>query len=241
MATSSWVICASSHARLRLFCFPHAGGGASLYRQWSELLPEGVDICPLYLPGRENRLSEPCFRRLAPLVEALAEALSPYMNVPFAFFGHSMGALISFELARYLRKKQRPGPQHLFVAAYRAPQLPDRYAPLHDLSDGKLIEMLSRFRGTPQAVLQHTELIKVFLPMLRADFELCETYIYLQEPPLSCPISVFGGEKDTLITTRELQAWNMQTRHTFKLNMLPGDHFFLNEQRELLLKSLSSE
>ena len=106
MPASSWVVCTKSHARLRLFCFPYAGGGASIYHPWSKRLSGDVEICPLYLPGRENRLREPCFKRLSSLVEELTDALTHFMDVPFAFFGHSMGALISFEVARRLRRSR---------------------------------------------------------------------------------------------------------------------------------------
>jgi medium-chain acyl-[acyl-carrier-protein] hydrolase len=161
------------------------------------------------------------------------------MDVPFAFFGHSMGALISFELARHLRRIHYPGPAQLFISAHRAPQLPDSNSPLHDLPDSALIDALSRLGGTPQAILQHTELMNVMLPILRADLTLCETYVYISEPPLDCPIAVFGGEQDSMVSTQELQEWRNQTRSAFTLHMLPGDHFFLHSRQNLLLGTLS--
>jgi medium-chain acyl-[acyl-carrier-protein] hydrolase len=163
------------------------------------------------------------------------------MDVSFAFFGHSMGALISFELARHLRRIHRQGPTRLFISAHRAPQLQDSNAPLHDLPEPALIDMLSRLGGTPKAILQHTELMKVMLPILRADLALCESYIYVSEPPLDCPISVFGGEQDSLVSAQELGAWRDQTSDSFTLNMLPGDHFFLHSQQDSLLRMLSQE
>jgi medium-chain acyl-[acyl-carrier-protein] hydrolase len=163
------------------------------------------------------------------------------MDVPFAFFGHSMGALISFELARYLRRIHHPGPVQLLVSSHRAPQLPERNAPLHKLSEAAFIDGLARLGGTPQAILQHAELMKLIIPTLRADFELCETYTYTPEPPLDCPISVFGGAQDTLVSVQELQGWHAQTRHAFTLSMLSGDHFFLHGQQEDLLQALSQE
>jgi medium-chain acyl-[acyl-carrier-protein] hydrolase len=161
------------------------------------------------------------------------------MDVPFAFFGHSMGALISFELARHLRRIHYPGPAQLFISAHRAPHLPDTNSSLHDLSDSALIDALSRLGGTPQVILQHTELMKVMLPILRADLTLCETYVYISEPPLDCPIAVFGGEQDSMVSTQELQEWRNQTRSAFTLHMLPGDHFFLHSRQNLLLGTLS--
>lgn len=230
-----------SEPRLRLFCFPYAGGGASLFRLWPDKFPIDIEVCPIYLPGRESRLKEPLFTRLSALVAALFDALEPLMDMPFAFFGHSMGALISFELARYLRRMQQPGPAYLFISSHRAPQLPDSNAPLHDLPESELIDMLARLGGTPQAILQHTELMKVLLPILRADFELCETYVYSPEPALNCPLSVFGGEQDTMVRVSELQAWQAQTQRSFTLHLLPGDHFFISSQQESLLEILCQE
>src|SRR5207249_732249 len=112
-------------------------------------------------------------------------------------------------------------------------------SPLHDLPDPALIDVLSRLGGTPQAILQHTELMKVMLPILRADLTLCETYVYTPEPPLNCPIAVFGGEQDSMVSTQELQKWHDQTQSAFTLHMLPGDHFFLHSQQHLLLGTLS--
>jgi medium-chain acyl-[acyl-carrier-protein] hydrolase len=161
------------------------------------------------------------------------------MDIPFAFFGHSMGALISFELARHLRRIHYPGPAQLFISAHRAPQLPDSNSPLHDLPDSALIDALSRLGGTPQAILQHTELMNVMLPILRADLTLCETYVYTAESPLDCPIAVFGGEQDSMVSTQELREWRYQTRSACTLHILPGDHFFLHSQQHLLLAALS--
>jgi medium-chain acyl-[acyl-carrier-protein] hydrolase len=239
MRTASWIIRTKSQPHLRLFCFPYAGGGASIFRLWSEKLPSQVEVCPIYLPGRENRLKEPLFTHLAPLVQTLAHALHPFMDIPFAFFGHSMGALISFELARHLHRIHYPGPAQLFVSAHRAPQLPDTNAPLHDLPDPALVDALSRLGGTPQAILQHTELMNVMLPILRADLTLCETYIYTAEPPLDCPIAVFGGKQDSMVSAQELREWRHQTRSACMLHILPGDHFFLHSQQHLLLATLS--
>jgi medium-chain acyl-[acyl-carrier-protein] hydrolase len=240
MESSSWIVRTKSQPRLRLFCFPYAGGGASIFRLWSEKLPVEVEVCPIHLPGRENRMKEPLLTHLFPLVETLARALHPFMDIPFAFFGHSMGALLSFELARHLRNIHYPGPTQLFISAHRAPQLPDPASPLHDLPDSVLINTLYRLGGTPRAILQHTELMQILLPILRADLTLCETYIYTPEAPLDCPIAAFGGEYDSMVSKQELQAWSDQTGGSFTLYMLPGDHFFLHSQQNLLLGTLSN-
>ena len=225
-------------ARLRLFCFPYAGGGASIFRTWSEILPPQIEVCPVQLPGRESRLLEAPFSQLFLLIEPLAQALLPYLYMPCAFFGHSMGALISFELAHYLRQQYDLSPVHLFVSARRAPQLIARDAPIHHLPEPQFVEELRRLKGTPEEVLQTSELLQLLIPFLRADFAMCETYLYTPGEPLTCPISVFGGLQDEEVSRDMLTAWHEQTRGSFKLRLFVGDHFFLHAARASLVQAL---
>ncbi len=231
-----------SEARLRLFCFPYAGGSASVFRSWSEGLPPQIEIWPVQLPGRERRLSERPFERLDPLVEALMEALLPYLTPPYAFFGHSMGALLSFELTRALRNAGvSTDPLRLCVSAHRAPQLPPTYPPVHDLPEPLLVRELRRLKGTPEEVLQHPELLQLLLPLLRADFAVCETYTYTHQAPLACPITAFGGLRDEHVPREALEAWRDQTHSSFGIHCFDGGHFFLKEQQEPLLRILARD
>lgn len=226
-------------ASLRLFCFPYAGGGGSAFGSWSNYFPAQVEVCPVQLPGRESRLKETPYKRLTLLVDVLAEALLPALDKPFAFFGHSMGALIGFELTRYLRQRAMPQPIHLFAAGARAPQLPDTEPPVHHLPEEEFVDALRTFNGTPEEVLQHKELMEILLPCLRADFEICETHVYQPDAPLSMPITVFGGWQDKKIAPHELGAWRDQTSSACAVHMFPGDHFFLHSCREQLLQIVS--
>lgn len=236
----TWVRCyRNPRARLRLFCFPYAGGGVSTFHSWSTQLPGEVEVCPVQLPGRELRLSEPPFTSLFPMVETLARVLVPDLDVPFAFFGHSMGGLISFELTRRLRKERKPSPVHLFVSGYRAPQLPDPDPPIHQLPEDELLAELRKIDGTPEDILREPELMNLFLPLLRADFAVCETYVYAGETPLDCPITAFGGVQDGKVSRKELAAWRNQTSGSFNLYMFPGNHFFLQSERALFLQVLT--
>jgi medium-chain acyl-[acyl-carrier-protein] hydrolase len=184
---------------------------------------------------------EPPVTRLSPLIEALAEALFPLLDIPFAFFGHSMGALVSFELARRLRRESAVQPIRLFISADRAPQIPNRDPPIHSLPEGEFLVELCRLNGTPREVLEDDELRAIMLPLLRADFAVYETYEYSTEPPLDCPISAFGGLQDQRVSRDDLEAWRDQTSVAFSLRMFPGDHFFLNTTRPSLLEALSQE
>lgn len=242
-SSKSWVIRLKPNARakLRLFCFHYAGGGAWSFHSWSDNLPSFVEFCSIELPGRGFRLAEAAFTSLDPLVRAIAEALLPHLDKPFAFFGHSMGGLVSFELTRVLRRNKGLNPVHLFVSGHRAPQIPDLDPPLHNLPEPEFLDELRGLGGTPQAVLENAELMRLLLSTLRADFTVVETYAYAAEPPLDCPITAFGGLQDRKVSYNQLNAWQEQTNAAFSLHMLPGNHFFLHSAQALLLKLLSQD
>jgi medium-chain acyl-[acyl-carrier-protein] hydrolase len=232
---------ANPRARLRMFCFPYAGGGASAYRGWGALMPPHFEVCPVQLPGRESRLREPPFTRPEALIQAVADALEPYLGMPFVFFGHSMGGMISFELTRELRRRGKPLPLHLFVAGRRAPDVPPREESIHDLPEPEFIEKLRELNGTPEEVLQHAELMKLLSPVLRADFAVNETYAFTEEAPLDQGISAFGGLGDEEVTREDLERWRQHTKGRFRMRMLPGDHFFLHSQKELILEAVARD
>jgi medium-chain acyl-[acyl-carrier-protein] hydrolase len=228
-------------ARLRMFCFPYAGGGASAYRGWNTSLPADMEVCPVQLPGRESRLRDPAFDRAKPLIESVADALEPYFDMPFVFFGHSMGGMISFELSRELRRRGKTLPLHIFVSGRRAPQLPAREEPIHDLPETEFFEKLRELNGTPEEVLQHAELMKLLLPVLRADFAVNETYDFTEEPPFDFGISAFGGLGDEEVTKDDLELWKLHTRGRFRVRMLPGDHFFLHATKDLITEAIARD
>ncbi|MBN1401017.1 MAG: thioesterase [Anaerolineae bacterium] len=221
--------------RVRLFCFPYSGASAAIYHPWAQAMPAGIEVCPVELPGHGSRLAEPLYEQLSPLVEAALEALLPYLDVPFALFGHSLGALVSFELARSLQRQHGLAPACLFVSGHAAPQIPDPEPPIHTLPEEAFVEKLRALNGTPDEVLDHPELRALVLPILRADFTMCETYHYGDEPRLRCPIAAFAGLSDPYVTRDDLSAWREQTVSSFSMHLLPGDHFYLQrEQRRLI-------
>lgn len=232
---------AGERAELRLFCFPYAGGTAQIYRDWDQYLPPTVEVLPAHLPGRGSRLREPSFVSLPDLVKSLTSSITPLLDRPFAFFGHSMGAIIAFELARSVRRCLGCEPELLCVSGRRAPQVPDDKPPSYALPHDEFIAELQRMDGTPSEVLEHTELMELVVPMLRADFQLIQTYEYDAGAPLACPIAAYGGLEDVEETLELLSMWRSQTTSGFALQMLPGDHFFLRSSRTRLLEMLSGQ
>lgn len=227
------------NARLRLFCLPYSGGGASLFRGWVEAMPPEIEVLPVQLPGREGRFGAAPFNRLFPLVRALAEAIRPWLEFPFAIFGHSLGALVGFELARHLRWSLGRTPERLFVSACPAPQLPHRRSPIYALPKPAFVAGMRQFHGIPPACLQEPELLDLFLPLLRADFAVYETYTYTPEAPLESPISAFCGCDDPVAGPPEAGAWRSQTSASFSMRMIPGDHFFIHTSEKLLVNAVA--
>ena len=228
--------------RLRLFCFPYAGGGASIFHRWPQALPGGVEVCAAQLPGHETRIAEPPLSDLDALIGEIAGAVDPLLDVPFALFGHSMGALIAFELARRLRALGLRAPERLFVSARIAPQTPDEsLQALRDGGDAALFAELERLDFTPKAVLDEPEMLELVLPILRADFRLCSSYVYRPEPPLDVPIVAFAGTHDRDAGAKKMREWEQQTSAGFAMRVIDGDHFFVTRRRETLLAELSRD
>ncbi|MBV9279181.1 MAG: thioesterase [Chloroflexi bacterium] len=241
--TDPWIARTTPRPRAtsRLFCFTYAGGTAAAYRTWAAGLPASIEVCPVELPGRGTRLGELPYTRLPDLVRAAAPAILPYLDRPFAFFGHSMGALVAFELARHLRRAGGLSPTCLLVSAHRAPQVPDLEPPTYILPDRTLIDKLRALEGTPKEVLDQPELLRLLLPRLRADFEVCDTYEYRPDAPLSCPIAAFGGRQDKIVPSTDLADWRAQTTGDFRMHLLPGGHFYLHTSQPLLLHLVTQE
>jgi len=226
---------------LRLFCFHHAGTGASMFRTWEDILPDDIAVYPIQLPGRETRLKEPLVRHAKQLVEEMVENLAPYLHQPFAFFGHSMGALLCFEFTRELRRRNLPLPLHLFVSAQQAPQLPVKRPFMHKLTDTQLVRTLLYIDETQREIMMDESLQALLLPIIRADFSVCETYICQEEAALPFPITAFGGQQDLRVTCDELEDWGLQTESAFNLHLLPGGHFYLQQNPKMLLRSIEKE
>jgi medium-chain acyl-[acyl-carrier-protein] hydrolase len=229
------------NAVLRLFCFPYAGGSSIAYHNWISALPDGVAVYPVQLPGRGGRWHEAAFTRMPDLIDAAMDGLAPVLTGRFAFFGHSMGALIAFELARRLAVDGRPGPEKLYVSGRKAPHCVDDQTATYLLSTHEFVERLRLLNGTPRAALEDPELLDLVLPIIRADFELVQTYKCEPAVKLECPIGTFGGEIDSHVSIHELEGWATHTSVSFSMELLSGDHFFILHQKQALLRSLSHD
>jgi acyl-CoA synthetase (AMP-forming)/AMP-acid ligase II/surfactin synthase thioesterase subunit len=225
-------------AQLRLLCLPYAGGGASIYRAWSEQL-HGLRVVPIRLPGRETRIAERAIGDMHVLVPAIADGIAELLTEPYALFGHSMGGLLAFELARELRRRGAAPPRALFVSACAAPQTPRREARWSELSDEAFRTRLATNFRVPDEVIHNDALMRYLLPTFRADFKLYEDYDCSSEPPPQCPITVVGGRDDEIVARRDLDGWRSHCASDCEVTIVPGDHYFLQSSETSLFNLIT--
>ncbi|ALF89846.1 MULTISPECIES: thioesterase II family protein [Ralstonia solanacearum species complex] len=235
--------CHAAGVRQRVFCFPYAGAGASLYRDWERLGSAGVQACPVQLPGRESRRNETAVEDMEVLADRLLEEMADWLDQPepFAFFGYSMGGILAYVLASRLLKRGRRMPSAVCVSACRPPQLLGRMPRLHGLDDSAFMEAVKGFGGLHETVLAEPELLEYVLPTLRSDFGLLESYRHAEAPPLPVPLIVYGGTHDPIAARGELSQWRRYTSGPFQLRLFQGGHFFLNAMRAQLWQTLVSD
>ncbi len=229
-ACSSWFMCRNPRAfpKIKLFCFPYAGGGSSIYRHWD--FNEDIEVHAAILPGRETRFTEMPISQMDLLVSELSYEFREYLYTPFAFFGHSMGALIAYELAHKIQQDYGISPTHLFLSGRSAPQLENQQPLLHNMPREMFLKKLRSLGGTPKEILENPEALELYEPVLRGDFKLCDTYNFINREPLKCPMSILGGYQDNLTSMESLEKWSELTSGTVVVKMYDGDHFFIRTQ-----------
>lgn len=229
-------------ARLKLFCFPYAGSsGIVTYKHFADNLIDDIEICPIELPGRGFRLIEPLLDNIHEIVNQLHPEILPHLNKQFAFFGHSMGALISFELAKKLSKENGKVPGILYVSAHRAPNISERQIIFHTLAYDDLLIQLKKNNGMMDEVLNNKELLELVLPIIKNDYKVCETYKLETDTKLDCPITAFGGKQDSDVNEEHLKGWANFTNLAFNLKIFDGDHFFIIKERKSFLKIFNEQ
>lgn len=236
MLDNKWIkpIQTSKKALFRLYCFPYAGSGASIFKKWSGLFPKEIEVLAVQLPGREDRLLEEPYKNLSILINDLKENIN--LSKPVGFFGHSMGALIAYELTKVM-SEQIKSPDILFLSGCPSPTKDENYKnkKIYESNEATLIEELRLLNGTPPELLETPELLKLYIPILRADFSICDTYVYQNNYSLDCPLSVFGGTNDPRVSYSDLLAWERMCSGSFNFKIFDGDHFFIKDNyRELV-------
>lgn len=229
-----------SDIQIRLICFPHAGGGASAFRTWQKALPASIEVMGVILPGREKRFQEAPVPSVEALVPALADAIARLSDRKIALFGHSLGGIIAFEVARRLFERHNIQPAHLIIAAAPAPEFFPPADQFHHIKDdATFIQALSALGGMQRDILEAQELLNMLLPVIRADIEAFETYSCINPIKMPWPVSVLGGQDDGTIKPEELSGWQSHAGGSFSLEYFPGDHFFVQSAEGVLLSRLA--
>ena len=240
---NKWFICprTAPEAQTRLFLFPYAGAGPAVFYRWASEMPGIIEVWSAHYPGRGSRYREAPLTQISEFAEQLSHAIQPILDRPCAFFGHSLGGLVAFELIRRLRQQNLPQPRVLFISGCGAPHLPHLNASICAQSDPDFMKSLQQLNGVPSELLNQPEAMQLLLPILRAVFEVIDRYRYSPEESLHIPIVALAGLSDPRVSREHLEGWALHTEAGFQLHEFPGDHFFINTCRESVISCISEE
>lgn len=242
-SSSPWFVVGSERRNpvARLFCFPYAGGSAQIFQDWHLYLPNDVEVVGVQYPGRGSRVAEPAISSCDEMIERLLGEFEPWLDVPYMFFGHSNGALISFELARTLHRCGIDRQIHHFISAKRALHLDPRRIRLHDLPNDDFLREVERLGGTPPELLRDAGFLEVLLPILRADFSLSETYVRKDLLPLRMNATLLYGSKDADIPEYDVLRWRELMSGSIDYWSFDGGHFFINTHKRQVLEFMRAK
>lgn len=219
----------------QLFCIPYAGGGASVFRSWKKYLSPKIAAYAIQLPGRETRFSEPPDRDLKTVALAIADAITRTPNLPFAIFGHSLGAAIAYEVTAQLEAQNRK-PLQLFISGRQSPDRKSLRKPIAHLPDEEFIEQLKAYNTTPREIFENSEIVELLLPMLKADFSMAENYQHQINSKLQTPIIALGSKGDIWLSPESIANWANKTHGSFSSHWFEGGHLYLNQEAEALVR-----
>ncbi|OYD09090.1 thioesterase II family protein [Paludifilum halophilum] len=225
--------------KIKLFCFPYAGGSSVIYNRWRPWIDRRIELHPVELPGRGRRFAEPLCRQIDPLTEDIYNRIQGELDgTPFSLFGHSMGALLIYEVIRKIRAEKGEEPVHAFFSGRFPPHVRDGKV-YHKLPDESFKKAILALGGTPREFIENREMIKLFLPVLRADFQVLETYVFQESEPMDRDISILYGQEDTDTPVGDLNEWQRYTKGNCRFYDYPGGHFFINEQTESIVRMIN--
>lgn len=231
----------NNDAKIRLFCFPYAGSSAVVtYKFLVDSLPEEIEVCPVEFPGRGSRMAENLISDIDKAVQLIGAAIPGFLDKPYLFLGHSMGALVAFELSHYLKTNLNSQPLKLYLSAHRAPSIEKDGKMMHILKENEFLDELIKMNGLADEILEHRELLDLMLPVIKNDYKLCETYRFKSKNKLDIPFQIFGGSNDKDVSLEHLKAWNELTSAYIKIEIIEGDHFFLTKNKENFLQKFKN-
>lgn len=240
LRTSKWFLITKPkpRAKYRLFCFPYAGGSATAYLGWEHLLPDDIELVAIQPPGRANRLNENLLTSVHEMAEEIASVIPPWLDRPYFMYGHSLGSVVSFELLHLLKARNLPLPKRFFCGARRAPHAPPRIAPIHDYPLDKFKLELKSLNGTPDVVLENSDLMEIFVPILRTDFKAA--YVYHRDPnvKLECEVSAFCGSRDDKVIVEDMVGWQDHFHKPMDFRVFDGGHFFMDDGKALVVGAI---
>ncbi|MBC2578803.1 thioesterase II family protein [Clostridium sp. DJ247] len=226
--------------KVKLFCIPHAGGSAAVYSKWKKYINPSIEICPIELAGRGKRFNENLYNNINEIVEDIYEIIKNNLQTDYAFFGHSMGSLIAYELTYHIMKLKNKSPKHIFFSGKKAPHIMYKNRLIHTLSDIEFKNRILEFSGTPKEVFENRDMLNIFAPILRADLGIFETYKYVEKHcKLDCNITIINGKNDDL-TINDISGWKQHTSKSCSIYLFNGGHFYLNENLEALISIINT-
>ncbi|MDQ0175270.1 thioesterase II family protein [Bacillus chungangensis] len=227
-------------SKIKLFCIPYAGGSAVVYSKWKKLINPLIELKEIELPGRGYKMKEPLLDNMPEMVENIFKEMKNEIKPPYALFGHSMGALITYELYKKLKKAGYPAPVHMFISGKKSPQVAIKDLKLYHLPEDEFIDHILKYNGTNESVFKNKELASLFIPILRADFKIVETYKFDHtDDRLDCDISVFGGTEDRTVDWDDLLQWQEVAKKKCNFYSFKGGHFFINEHTEEVVNQIN--